>query len=301
MPNLAAGAFLLLPLFQAPAPASPVDDVRALAVAADNDARFEALTALLRARGVPFAVEPFTFPKPPGRDPRPTLRNVVVTIGDGRDHVLIGAHYDAVYLPDGNVSRGAVDNAASAVVLVRLAEALRRDRPPVAVRLVWFDMEEAGLLGSQQYAAAHATDMPMAMLNFDINGYGDTVLFGQPQGSNAPALAGVMAAACAATAIDCLRSPHMPPGDDRTFGKAGVPTLSIGVLPAIEAHQAWLTFNAGAKSGLAPGAALPIMTIIHTPNDTIDKIDGRTIEQQVGLAAALVRQLAVKGLRAVAP
>jgi Iap family predicted aminopeptidase len=293
MPSLLSSALLLLPLLQAAAatPAPVVDDVRRLTAASSNDERFDAVTALLTARGLPFTVEAFTPEKPAGKDPRTRGRNIVVTLGDGPGFILIGAHYDAVYLEDGSLSHGAVDNAASAVLLVRLADALRRERPPVPVRLVWFDMEEGGLIGSQHYAAAHPAERPVAMLNFDINGYGDTVIFGQPQGSAAPAIERAMGMACAAEAIDCLRS-RMPPGDDRTFGKTGIPTLSIGVLPALEAHQAWLTFNAGQKSGLAPGSTLPIMTIIHHAADTIDKVDAATVERQARLAGALVRAIA---------
>jgi len=32
--------------------------------------------------------------------------------------IVVGAHYDAVRLSDGTLSRGAVDNAASSVILV---------------------------------------------------------------------------------------------------------------------------------------------------------------------------------------
>jgi len=292
MPVLLASALLLFPLLQsATTPVPVVDDVRSLTIATTNDERFDAVAALLKTRGIPFAVEPFTIDKALEKDPRTTGRNIVVTIGDGAGFVLVGAHYDAKYLEDGSLSHGAVDNAASSVLLVRLAEALRRDRPAVPVRLVWFDMEELGLVGSQHYAAAHPADKPLAMLNFDINGYGDTVIFGQPQGSAFPAMDRAMGTACAAEGIDCLRS-RMPPGDDRTFGKAGVPTLSIGVLSAIEAHQAWLTFNAGPKSGLAPGTTLPIMTTIHHAADTIDKVEGATVERQAKLAAAAVRAIA---------
>ena len=39
-------------------------DVRALASARTNEARFDALTAMLRARNLTFAVESFTIPKP---------------------------------------------------------------------------------------------------------------------------------------------------------------------------------------------------------------------------------------------
>jgi Zn-dependent M28 family amino/carboxypeptidase len=292
MSSLAAGVLLLLPLLQATTAVPAVDDVRTLTEAADNDARFDAVTALLKARGIPFTVEPFTLPAAGDKDPRTTGRNIVVSLGKGRDHVLVGAHYDAARLADGTWSRGAVDNAGSSVVLVRLAERLRGEKLRMAVRIVWFDMEEAGLVGARHYLETHPKDRPVAMLNFDINGYGTTVLHAQPQAPKSPALDRAMAAACAAEGLDCLRSAMIPPGDDRVFSQAGIPSLSIATLAPIEAHQLWLMLNAGKNAGLAPGTAPPIIKTIHSAGDTIDKIEGSTIEQQTRLAAALVRQLA---------
>ena len=103
-----------------------------MAAATSNEARFDALTALLRSRGLTFTVEPFTIEKPVGREPRTEGRNIVVTIGEGPEEVVIGAHYDAVRLADGSLSPGAVDNAASSVMLIRLAEALRTETLPAA-------------------------------------------------------------------------------------------------------------------------------------------------------------------------
>ena len=57
---------LVTVLQTAPSPAQPqglVEDVRKLESAETNDARFEALTALLRARNLTFTVEPFTLDK----------------------------------------------------------------------------------------------------------------------------------------------------------------------------------------------------------------------------------------------
>src|SRR5688572_14707930 len=93
-----------------------VADVRTLAAAADNDARFEALTALLKAQNLAFTVETFTVDKPPASgpnqapDPRTRGRNVVVTLGDGPNTVVVGAHYDAKWLSATAISQGAVDN-----------------------------------------------------------------------------------------------------------------------------------------------------------------------------------------------
>src|SRR3990170_6801769 len=101
-----------LALLQLPAPAPDsaalIDDVRTLASAQTNEARFDALTAMLRARNLAFAVEPFILPKPVGNEPRTEGRNVVVTIGEGPEEFVVGAHYDAARLTDGTLSRGAV-------------------------------------------------------------------------------------------------------------------------------------------------------------------------------------------------
>jgi hypothetical protein len=127
------------------------EDVTKMSAAATNEQRFETLTSMLEARNLPFTVEPFTIPKPVGREPRTDGRNVVITLGEGDTLVIVGAHYDAARLPDGSLSKGAVDNAASSMLLIRAAEAMRTEKLRVRVRFVWFDMEELGLVGSAQY------------------------------------------------------------------------------------------------------------------------------------------------------
>jgi hypothetical protein len=288
-----------LALLQAPAVTAAetfVADVRRITDANDNDQRFDALTALLTAKGVAFTVEPFTVGAQQGRDTRTRGRNVVATIGQGAREIVVGAHYDAVWLPDGTFGRGAVDNAASSVMLVHLAHAVQAQALPVRVTFVWFDMEEGGLLGSAKYLEAHpalsTTARPRAMLNFDINGYGDTVLFAAPAGGADPALRQAMLQTCAIEAIDCIRFDQMPPSDDRSFGRAKIPTLSIAQIPAAEVHQLWLMLHAGQSSGLAPGFAPPIFRTIHTPEDVLGKIDGATLARGQRLALALLRQLA---------
>jgi Zn-dependent M28 family amino/carboxypeptidase len=292
-------ALAALALLQAPAvPATDtfVADVRRLTEANDNDQRFDALTALLRARGVAFTVEPFTVDKQQGRDTRTRGRNIVATIGQGAQEVIVGAHYDAVWLADGTFGRGAVDNAASSVLLVHLAQEVQAQRLPLRVTFVWFDMEEGGLLGSANYLDAHAalstTARPRAMLNFDINGYGDTVLFAAPAGGADPALRQAMLQTCALEAIDCVRFNQMPPSDDRSFGRAKIPTLSIAQIPAAEVHQLWLMLHAGPGSGLAQGFAPAIFHTIHSAEDVLAKIDATTLARGQRLALALLRQIA---------
>ncbi len=268
-----------------------VADTQRLAASTNNDERFTVLTAILQSRGVQFTVEPFTLDQQVGSEPRTTGRNIVATFGDGPGEVVLGAHYDAARLPDGSLSMGAVDNAASSVMLAGVAEALRLRPPQARVRVVWFDMEELGLAGSTRYLQAHDGDRIRAMLNFDINAYGDTTIFGAPAGGDNPQLRRAMVQTCAELAVDCVRFAGMPPGDDRPFGKAGIPTLSIAHLPAVEVHQLWLLLHAGAGSGLAPGMTPLILRTIHTAADLGSNVDSATIARTQRLALALIQNV----------
>lgn len=273
-----------------------VDEVRTLSAAVDNDARFDALTALLKAHDLPYTVETFTLDKPPAAsanaapDPRTRGRNVVVTIGRGRETVVVGAHYDAKWINAQTLSKGAVDNGASSVMLVHAAAALKRQRLGSKVTFVWFDFEESGLLGSAKYVEAHTGDRIKAMLNYDINGYGDTVLFGPPMGGDDPRLARTLLETCAAETVACLRFDGMPPGDDRSFGARKIPTLSIAILPATEAHQLWLMLHAK-SAGLTQGFTPSILATIHTPADVPEKLNGTAMGTAGRLAQALIRRV----------
>jgi hypothetical protein len=292
-----AALVTLLAVLQAATPSqstSLVDDAGRLAVATSNEGRFDALTGLLKARGIPFTVEPFTLEKPVGKEPRTEGRNIVVTIGDGEETVLIGAHYDAARIPDGSLSRGAVDNAASSVMLVRLADAVRAEKLPIRLRIVWFDMEELGLVGSARYVAAHSSDRLAAMLNFDINAFGDTIVFGPSDMKENAALRRTFVQTCAAEDANCVGFPRMPPGDDRSFVKAGVPTLSIGRLRALEAHQLWIMMNGVGNSGLAEGFVPAIVKTLHTADDTLDKLNEEAMARMLRFTVALVRGVGKK-------
>jgi Peptidase family M28 len=279
----------------APAPdtqAAPMaGDVAKLAASSTNEERFDVLTAMLAARKIAYTIEPFTIDKPLDREPRTAGRNIVVTLGESEGGIVIGAHYDAARLADGSLSKGAVDNAASTVLLVRLAEALRTDKLPVPIRIVWFDMEELGLIGSARYAKAHSSDRITAMLNFDINAYGNTIVFGPSGRKDNAALRRTLGQTCAVEDIDCIGFAQMPPGDDRSFVQAGIPAISIAILPAIEAHQLWLMMNAGANAGLAQGTSPAILRTIHTPEDTPDKVNEEAMNVMLRFAASLVKSV----------
>ena len=77
------------------------------------------------------------------------LENIILHLPCRHPHqrpIIIGAHYDTV--PG---SPGADDNASGVAVLLSLAKVLRMESLLRPVRLIAFDLEEYGLLGSQAY------------------------------------------------------------------------------------------------------------------------------------------------------
>jgi len=85
-----------------------------------------------------------------------------------RSPVLIGAHYDAV--PG---TPGADDNATGVAVLLELARAFAERVPRSPLRLVAFDLEEYGLIGSHHYARLlREQQQPLRlMISLEMLGY----------------------------------------------------------------------------------------------------------------------------------
>jgi Zn-dependent M28 family amino/carboxypeptidase len=141
------------------------------------------------------------------------------------------------------------------------------------VRFVFFDMEELGLVGSKHFVDAADTTRIAAAVNVDVAGYGDTIAYGPTASGRAGFLAPLLQQRCAAVQVSCLPFEQYPASDDLSFQAAGIPALSLAVVPAVEAHQIWLLSNGGANSGLAPGFLPRVLTIIHTPGDQMDKLE----------------------------
>ncbi len=288
---LAAVALLAGPA----APAAPVESPPAgLAELArlrhdTNAGRLEALQGILRERGIPFEVQRYDGPKGEGH-------NLVATFGAGGREIAVGAHYAAVKLKDGTLSQGMVDDGAGVIALLRLAGALRGRPLRHRVRIVFFDQEELGLLGSRAFLAARAPADPArdiaADVNVDVDAYGDTLVFGGGKGEGNAPLDRALQRVCAARRLSCLEFfPHFPAGDDRSFDAAGIPNVSIGFLPAVEAHQLWLMLNGGPASGLKEGFLPDVFHHMHSTGDTLETVDPATLDRASGLLLDLVIEL----------
>ena len=253
-----------------------------------NDLRLAVLEEELRGRKLPYELQTFAGT---GADGRSSGRNVVVGLGAGPPRVVVGGHFDAARLDDGTLSQGVIDNAAGVLVLLRVAETLRDADLQGAVHIVFFDMEELGLLGSRAYVEALDAAPGVVMVNVDIVGYGDALLYGPGRLSPEHPLAGYVHRVCARHAVACVGTARMPPSDDRSFQRAGIPAVSLAMLPAEEAHRLWLVLNGDLRDTLRAALAPPILQTIHTVRDTADKLEPAALTRAARIVTDLVLAL----------
>ena len=288
--SLAAAAALLAVI---PSTAAAQDvDLRAQVAAfvqPSNEARTAVVVAQLRAAGFEPTVE--TFVGGNRQTGEMEGRNVVVTIGEGPREILLTAHYDAVKLRDGTMSHGVVDNAASVVGVIEAAKILRTKNLNPRIRIILFDQEELGLIGARKWIEAHGLTNVAAVVNSDVAGYGDTMMYGQNNGPQSASITRAVQELCAERALQCVGYPMYPPSDDRAFSAAGAPVVSLGFQDEVGAHQMWLAFNGGETNGLAEGFVPRVFQLIHSAEDTMDKVDPATVALAGATYAAVIERL----------
>jgi aminopeptidase S len=148
-----------------------------------------------------------------------------------RKLVIAGAHLDTVRsAPGGN------DDGTGSVALLGLARALGTTPTRDDVRLVWFDGEEQGLLGSKAYVRDHADDVRRTKLMVEAE------MLGSPHGSPVLLLGGRVderaaqpvldAAAAVGIAVEVPK--ERPWGSDHNpFADAGAPAMVLSTTAPI--------------------------------------------------------------------
>lgn len=254
---------------QSPVPESLRDLVRLQQNS--NPERLETLKRQLRERGIPFEVQ--TFSSPPSPHGRTRGTNLIATVGAGPREITVGAHYDAVESPEGGLIGGVVDNGAAAIILVRMAEALTKHTLRHRVRIVFYDMEEMGAPGSQAYIAAHK-DAIAAALNLDISGMGSTVAYAPGKAEGTDRIQRAVRAACSDLHADCLEFANFPPSDDRSFHASNLPVVAVAFIPPLQSPR-----------------IQTVMKMLHSRDDSIDKVDPASLDAAVQFMLQVVLKL----------
>jgi Zn-dependent M28 family amino/carboxypeptidase len=255
-----------------------------------NAGRLAQLQAILREQALAFEIQ--TVPHESRKsDARTEGHNILLTSAASEPAIVVGAHFDAATLADGQLSGGMVDNSASVAVLVHLAMALKSEPLRHPVRFVFFDLEEEGLVGSRYFVKSLKKDSVAGMINLDTLQAGDTLFYGPASGVEHDKLNRTMRAVCGAAEFSCVESAAFPPSDDISFRRGGLPSISLAVLPGNDAHQLWLMLNAGERSGIERGFEPEVLQTIHTAVDQPDKLDPGALAIAYSAVADLLHRL----------
>jgi len=191
--------------------------------------------------------------------------NVIGSLGGGgsANEILVSAHYDGVY-----GSPAAMDNASGVCVLLEVARVLARHHPAKPnrnIRFIAFAAEEKSLLGSRHYVQSPDIPLDRITLVFTL----DTLAAGRMKGYCVPTGTSLEAASALNSVLsdaDIPYSCHISPmkhlddsGDGFPFAVRGVPTISP-----------WRWRYAASR---------PEHQYVHTPWDTIDKVDVRDLQE----------------------
>jgi len=187
---------------------------------------------------------------------------------DGTRAVLVGGHLDGVGTdPNGTVFPAANDNASGPSIAIEIARVLAQHRAELkrSVVFVAFSGEEQGYLGSEAYIARMAAspgrvESLVAMINLDVIGCcGDTL-----EASNeSKALQDRIGAAAQRNNVP-FRAISGGGSDQQSFSKRGVPSTLV----------LWSDY------------------ILHTPADTVQKIDVGHLQRAGDVVTQVALELA---------
>lgn len=231
-------------------------DVAGMSAATDNAGRRSYLRTRLQAMGLTVEAKRFESNGIEGE-------NLFADVGGPADAplLLLGAHSDRV-----EAGRGATDNGSGTAVVLALAQRLQaRPLERHRVKIVLWDLEERGLLGSRAYVAA-GDEKPALYVNFDVFGWGDNLWLMSLDRDQL--LRGESAAAARAQGLAITSGEQYPPTDHLPFQKAGWPAVSYSLVGSEEIPNILTVFSGG-----KPAKMPKVMSVIHTAKDTLEQLD----------------------------
>ena len=125
--------------------------------------REKAVIKILERNKINFYIEKYDFLGQQGE-------NIVIEFGSGKNEILVTTHYDVV-----SGSPGANDNGSCIAILIDVAKRLKKAKLKNKVKVIIFDQEEPGCLGSRAYVRRHGFENIIGVYNTELCGMGDVV------------------------------------------------------------------------------------------------------------------------------
>ncbi len=247
----------------------------------DQMVRRNELLAILREMDVPF-----THYRDIVEKHRP--ENIVVSFNSGvESRYVFGAHYDSV-----SGSTGANDNGAAVSILLEVVRGFLSKPPPIALDIVFFDLEELSMKGSHAYLNHVAAEHIPLMVNLDICGVGDAVVFAPSRYARDENLMTVYERLLSSDKYLAHMIDLLPPGDDLSFEHARIPSVSMCVVPQEEVQ---ILADAAAKMHAmeAPEIKPPIIETMHNgPRDSLQVIEESAMQMAYDWTTDFISALA---------
>lgn len=202
-----------------------------------------------------------------------TTRNVVGCIEGSMvgSYIVVGAHYDHLGTNrEGEIFCGADDNASGTATLIEVARIVKESgyKPIHTLLFCAFDGEEAGLLGSQEFADLLTEESVGVMINMDMVGrLGDGSLTIEGTGTLRGAeeiITEIASQNNLSIATQRFERGFMTATDTAPFAKRGIPTLAL----TTGFHEEY-----------------------HQPEDRPEKIDYRGLERIALFVAEVARNI----------
>ena len=260
--------------------------------------RRELLVRALELHGIPYRKLAYTAPTGPGA-------NIEIALGTGAPVLILAAHYDRVA-----AAGGANDNASCVAAAIDIYRAVVAAGAPkrITLKVVFFDDEENGLMGSRHYAATtalaapnapHATNAIIGVVSLELCGIGDAFgIWDIYQGMEDSLI--VRALRMAGKAEGVYSGVHGPiprfSSDHASFLEHGIPAVGLTVLPrADEAALRAYVADPNSLRWLLRWMRPTIFRTYHTASDSAATVKvaalamvARVVTRAVGEAERLI-------------
>lgn len=212
------------------------------------------------SRGQPLRLKLLLTPRQVGVRPSGNVIAEIPGSDPSAGVVLAGGHLDSW-----DLGTGAIDDGAGVAITAAAAKRIldSGQQPKRTIRIVWWGAEEVGLLGAKAYAKAHGAE-PHALAGESDFGAGRVwQLSSHVAEADLPAVRDM---------ANVLAPLGVALGDNQSHGGPDVGPLSALGIPVVEPTQDGLDY----------------FNLHHTPDDTLDKIDSKALDQNVAAWTAIL-------------